>query len=73
MGLYLGIKIIMSRKNPVYLSLIEEGFHIFCIEDVTNIEFVKPLSIKDKDYNRHLLLKNYCENKFIGELKRQFI
>ena len=73
MGLYLGLKIIMSIKSPVYLSLIEEGFRIFAIEDVTNTEFVRPLSLQDKDYNRCLLLKNYSEDKFIGELKRQFV
>ena len=73
MGLYLGIKIVMSNKSPVFLSLKDEGFRIFAIEDISNAEFVKPLSIEDKVYNRCLLLRNYSEEKFIGELKRQFV
>lgn len=73
MGLYLGIKVYMSKKSPVYVSLMEEGFHIFAIEDTTNMEFVTPLSNSEKEYNRRLLIDNYCEDKFVSELKRQFV
>lgn len=73
MGLYLGIKIYMSQKSPIYLSLVEEGFRVFKIEGVTNTDFNRPLSLEDKEYNRCLLLDNYNEDKYVQELKRQFV
>lgn len=73
MGLYLGLKVIMSSKSPVYMSLIEEGFRVFRLENITNEEFVSPLLAEDKQYNRDLLLVKYSEDKFVSELKRQFV
>ena len=73
MGLYLGVKIIMSNKSPIYLSLKDEGFHVFEIETITNEDFLCPLTVNNKAYNRNLLLKNYNRDKFVKILKQQFI
>ena len=72
MGLYMGIKIYMSNKSPLYLSLKEEGFYLYEIENVDEIEFVTPLSKDIKEYNRALLLELYDEKFFEAELRRQF-
>lgn len=72
MGLYMGIKIYMSKKSPLYLSLKEEGFYLYEIESVNENEFVTPLSEKEKKHNRELLLQLYNENVFEAELRRQF-
>lgn len=73
MGLYLGIKIYMSNKSPLFQSLLEEGFVLFDIENVTKDSFAVDLSEEQKNMNRSLLLKNYGEGVFEKELVKQFI
>ena len=72
MGLYLGIKIYMSNKSPLYHSFKEEGFNLFEIECTNAEDFNIPLTHKQKEYNRELLLARYSEHSFEEELKRQF-
>lgn len=72
MGFYLGIKVYMSNKSPLYQSLKEEGFVLYAIEDVTTSSFGMPLSLEQKEHNRNLLLIDYSEEAFEKELKRQF-
>ena len=72
MGLFLGIKIYMSGRSPLYSSLKEEGFIINEIEKATKEDFLNPLSMEQKEHNRNLLLKDYDEKEFECELKRQF-
>ena len=73
MGLYLGLKIYMSNKSPLYLSLKEEGFFLYTIEDVDNNDFVLPLTIEEQQHNRNLLLELYNEDLFDIELRKQFV
>ena len=73
MGLYLGIKIFMSNKSPLYFSLINEGFIIFKIEKITEESIKSSLSVEVKEHNRSLLLNLYNEDAFAKELKRQFV
>ena len=72
MGFYLGIKVFMSNKSPLYQSLEEEGFVVYVIEDATNTNFSVPLTVEQKEHNRNLLLKDYSEEAFEKELNRQF-
>ena len=72
MGLYLGIKIYMSNKSSLYHSFKEEGFNLFEIECTNAEDFNIPLTHKQKEYNRELLLARYSEHSFEEELKRQF-
>lgn len=72
MGLYLGIKVYMSKQSPLYHSLKEEGFCVYAIEEANNSDIVNPLSLEQKEHNRNLLLMDYSESVFEEELKRQF-
>lgn len=73
MCLYLGIKIYMSEKSPLFSCLKKEGFIIYSIEETNNKRFICPLSNNDKKYNRELLLNKYNDDFFDAELRRQFI
>ena len=72
MGFYLGIKIYMSNRSPLYHSFKEEGFVVFEIESTNAVEFNTPLTLEQKEHNRALLLERYSESSFEGELKKQF-
>ena len=72
MGLYLGIKIYMSNKSPLYQSLKDEGFILYTIEETSETDFCTSLPPEQKEYNRTLLLDRYSDRAFEDELKRQF-
>ncbi len=72
MGLYLGIKIYMSDKSPLYHSLKNEGFVIFEIEKAHSDSFSMGLTSEQKELNRSLLLKKYGEGVFESELEKQY-
>lgn len=72
MGFYLGIKVYMSNRSPLYQSLKDEGFVVFAIEDATNTSFGMSLSLEQKEHNRNLLLTDYSDDSFEKELNRQF-
>ena len=72
MGLYLGIKIYMSNRSPLYSSLKKEGFLIFSIEDTCEEQFLNALKNEEKLFNRNILLNNYNERVFDKELLKQF-
>ncbi len=72
LAFYLGIKVYMSEKSPLYSSFKEEGFKIYSIES-NEIEYISiPLSIEDKIYNRSLLLKIYNEQGIINNVREHF-
>lgn len=72
MGFYLGIKIFLSNKSPLLDSLRKDGFIVYDIEGTNSEDFLKPLKLDQKEYNRNLLLEHYNVKRFEEELKRQF-
>lgn len=59
MGLYLGIKIFMSEKSPLYKWFKNCGFIIYCLEKVTSQEFNTYMSSEEQKHNRTLLIERY--------------
>lgn len=72
MGFYLGIKIFLSNKSPLFDSLRKDGFIVYDIEGTNSEDFAKPLKLNQKEHNRNLLLEHYNVKLFEEELKRQF-
>lgn len=63
MGFYLGIKVYMSEKSPLYKWFIDCGFVVFPIEKITSKEFSAPLTQDDKERNRALVIERYNEER----------
>lgn len=61
-ALYLGGKVYMSRKSPLYEDLLGKGFVIFELETIQNT-FNDTLSNIDKINNRQIALTNYSAEK----------
>lgn len=72
MGLYLGIKVFMSKKSPLYKWMNECGFIISTIESATGSDFEEKLSETDKQHNREKVLEKYAENVFAETLIKSF-
>lgn len=69
MGLYLGIKVFMSERSPLYKSMSDCGFCIFPIEQATSEDLLVPLPIETKKHNRSLVLSHYSYERFAEILR----
>lgn len=72
MGFYLGVKVYMSLKNPLYNWFKDCGFVVFDIETISNDSFITPLSLEEKKHNRNLVVARYNESVFEETLKSHF-
>ena len=73
MGLYLGIKVFMSERSPLYKWFVDCGFNIFAIETAKGEDLDTPLSTKDKQRNRELVLERYNEERIARSLKENIV
>lgn len=73
MGLYLGVKIFMSNRSPLYDSYKKDGFILYELENTSEYDLLQPLSVEEKEHNRSLLEELYDEKVIEAELKRQFV
>lgn len=63
MGFYLGIKVFMSARSPLYKWFVECGFIVYALEALTEDELFTPMSIEQKVINRKLVVDRYNEEK----------
>ena len=68
MCLYLGIKVFMSNRSPLYKWLVECGFKIFELENVTQVFLEAPLDNDIREFNRKLVLDRYNEERIAKNL-----
>lgn len=73
MGFYLGIKIFMSEKSPLYKWFVDCGFKVFAIETTKGEDLDTPLLLKDKRQNRKLVLERYNEERIMRSLKENIV
>ena len=73
MGFYLGIKIFMSEKSPLYKWFVDCGFKVFAIETAKGEDLDTPLLLKDKQQNRKLVLERYNEERIMRSLKENIV
>ena len=69
MGLYLGVKLFMSNRSPLYNWLVECGFHIYNIEEASTCDLNTGLKLFEKEHNRELVLKRYNDEVFVNTLR----
>ena len=68
-ALYLGAKVFMSRKSPLFLYYTKLGLILFSLEDITQEELDTPLSKKEKLHNRQILIKSFNRNKQLDVIR----
>lgn len=73
MGLYLGIKVYMSEKSPLYSFLKECGFIIYTVESINNENLMLGLTTKQKQKNRDLVISRYQNQIFENNLKNNIL
>ena len=72
MSLYLGVKVFLSKKNPILNWALRHGFIIFELESITQEEIDTPLSISDKENNMTILLSQYDKKELYKSMKSTF-
>ena len=70
MGFYLGIKVYMSERSPLYKWFKDCGFSVFPIEKVTSASFFDSLSLEEKEKNRSLVVERYNEDRIKDIFKK---
>lgn len=73
MGFYLGVKVFMSERSPLYKWFVDCGFKVFAIETAKEEDLDTPLSIKDKQRNREIVLERYNEERIARSLKENIV
>lgn len=72
MGFYLGIKVVMSERSPLYKWFKEIGFIVFTIENINIDDLFTPLSMSDKKHNRNIVIERYSDEVFERTLQEKF-
>ncbi len=73
MGFYLGIKVFMSCKSPLYKWFKDCGFIVYTIEDANQKSFSTSLTLKEKQHNRDIVVKRYSDEAFVNTLQTHFL
>lgn len=63
MGLYLGVKVFMSNKSPLFKWFKDCGFLVFSLEEANESDFIEGLGIDQKHWNRSLVLSRYSDDR----------
>jgi uncharacterized membrane protein len=69
MGFYLGVKVFMSEKSPLYKWFVDCGFIVFVLERITSEELATPLTLEEKSRNRAIVEERYNEKRINEILK----
>lgn len=72
MGFYMGAKVFMSEKSPLYAWFKEIGFVVFPLETSTEKDFEERLANGDMKNNRDLVVNYYNEEAFEKTLRSHF-
>ena len=65
-SLWLGAKLFMSERNPMYKYFKKSGLIVFAVENdlcSENPNVFKPLTLEEKNTNREIILNHYSETK----------
>ena len=69
---YLGAKIYLNTKNPVYQFYKQEGISIYSIDEINNLSINKQISTDEYLNNKKLFLKLYSKDKVIEKIEKLF-
>ena len=63
----------LNRTTPLYKWFVDCGFNVFAIETAKEEDLDTPLSIKDKQRNREIVLERYNEERIARSLKENIV
>ena len=69
-ALYLGAKVFMSRRSPLFLYYTNLGLLVFPLEDITQERFDTPLSEKEQLHNRLVLIAHFSKDKQLDVIRK---
>ena len=69
-ALYLGAKVFMSRKSPLFLYYTNMGLLLFPLESITQEKFDTPLSEKEKLHNRLILTARFNKDAQLNAIRK---
>lgn len=70
MCFYLGVKVFMSNRSPLFKWLVECGFKLYELETATREMLEMPLDLDIRESNRNLVLERYNESKIAENLMK---
>lgn len=73
MCLYLGIKVFMSNRSPLYKWLTECGFKMFELESISRESLESPLTDNIRQHNRMLVIDRYNEDCIANSLRKHIV
>ncbi|MBP5424158.1 MAG: TDP-N-acetylfucosamine:lipid II N-acetylfucosaminyltransferase [Paludibacteraceae bacterium] len=71
MAFYLGLKVFMSEKSPLYKWFVDCGFIVFTIEKSSSNDYIEPLTLDEKRKNREIVLNRYSESCVVETFKKE--
>lgn len=71
-ALYLGAKVFMSNRSPLYAYYKSLGIKLFELEKITTESINTPLTKIEKQHNRDILLDRFCAEKQYWEIRKIF-
>lgn len=71
-ALYLGAKVFMSNRSPLYAYYKDMGLHLYELEKMTAESFNISLTGAEKEHNRNILLDNFSADKMYQGIKLIF-
>ncbi len=69
-ALYLGAKVFMSRKSPLFLYYTNMGLLLFPLESITQEKVDTPLSEKEKLHNRLILITRFNKDAQLNAIRK---
>lgn len=67
-ALYMGAKVFLDKRNPIYTFFANQGVYIYCLEDLSE-ECEGKLSIEQISYNREVLKKHWSRSVIFEKTK----
>lgn len=68
-ALYIGAKVYLSIKSPLYNELKEQGLIIFGLEEISQEDLNQPLCMKDREHNRSIIYKLMSDDIVINVIR----
>ncbi len=64
-ALYLGARVFIAARNPVYTWAVSKGLIVYKLETITQQQLDTPLTPAEKEHNRNILLNSYNRERFL--------
>lgn len=71
-ALYIGGKVFLDKKNPLYNYLKKLNIILYALEDINDLSLNVPMSNSDLIHNREVIMNNFSYEKLVYLIKKNF-